>query len=302
VKVTIVGATGLIGMALTKALRADGHEVVALSRKPGTVGDVPTTVWDPASSQLPGAACEGVDAFVNLAGVGIADGRWDADHRRAIVDSRVTTTRRLVEAIKPGAPATFISGSAIGYYGPGDDPVDETAPAGDDFLADVCVQWEAEAAKAKDLTRLVVLRTGIVLSPDGGALPRLLRPARLGAGGPLGGGHQWQSWVHIDDEVGLVRHLLTHPSVSGPVNATAPNPVRQAQLARALGHLLHRPAVVPTPAFALRLLLGGAAEMALTGQCVLPTAALHSGYEFVYGELAPALRNLLQLEERGSAS
>jgi hypothetical protein len=300
--VTIAGATGLIGGALTKALRADGHDVVALSRKPGTIADVPTTIWDPASSQLPGAACDGVDAFVNLAGVGIADGRWGADHRRAILDSRVTTTRRLVEAIKPGAPATFISGSAIGYYGPGEDPVDETAPAGDDFLADVCVRWEAEAAKAKEITRLVILRTGIVLSRDGGALPRLLRPARLGVGGPLAGGHQWQSWVHIDDEVGLVRHLLTHPSVSGPVNATAPNPVRQAQLARTLGHLLHRPAVVPAPAFALRLLLGGAAEMALTGQRVLPAAALRGGYEFVYGELEPALRNLLQLEDRGSAS
>jgi uncharacterized protein (TIGR01777 family) len=236
-----------------------------------------------------------VDAFVNLAGVGIADGRWDADHRRAIVDSRVTTTRRLVDAIKPGSPAMFISGSAIGYYGPGDDPVDETAPAGNDFLADVCIQWEAEAAKAEDVTNLVILRTGIVLSRDGGALPKLLRPARLGAGGPLGGGRQWQSWVHIDDEVGVVRHLLSHPCVSGPVNATAPNPVRQAQMAQILGHLLHRPAVVPTPAFAVRLVLGGAAEMALTGQCVLPTVALRSGYEFVYRDLEPALRNLLQL-------
>jgi uncharacterized protein (TIGR01777 family) len=295
VKVTIAGATGLLGTALTKALRADGHNVVPLSRKAGRVADIPTTVWDPATSQLPGAACEGVDAFVNLAGVGIADGRWDAAHRRAIVDSRVTTTRRLVEAMKLGPPATFISGSAIGYYGPGEGPVDETAPAGHDFLAGVCVQWESEAAKAKDVTNLVILRTGIVLSRDGGALPRLLRPARLGVGGPLGSGRQWQSWIHIDDEVGLVRYLLTHPSVSGPVNATAPNPVRQAQMAQTLGHLLHRPAVVPTPAFALRLVLGGAAEMALTGQCVLPTVALRSGYEFVYRDLEPALRNLLQL-------
>lgn len=294
-KVTIAGATGLIGTALTRALRADGHDIVALSRKAGRVGDVPITVWDPARSQLPDAACGGVDAFVNLAGVGIADGRWDPDHRRAIVDSRVTTTRGLVEAIKLRAPPIFISGSAIGYYGPGDDPVDETAPAGDDFLADVCVQWEAEAAKAKDVTNVVTLRTGIVLSRDGGALPKLLRPARLGAGGPLGSGRQWLSWVHIDDEVGLIRHLLAHPSVSGPVNATAPNPVRQAQMAQILGHLLHRPAVVPTPAFALRLLLGGAAEMALTGQCVLPTAALHSGYEFIHPQLEPALRDLLQL-------
>jgi hypothetical protein len=295
VKVTIAGATGLIGTALTKALLADGHDVVPLSRKAGRVADIATTVWDPATSQLPGAACAGVDAFINLAGVGIADGRWDANHRRAIVDSRVTTTRRLVEAIKLSSPATFISGSAIGYYGPGEGPVDETAPAGHDFLAGVCVQWESEAAKAKDVTNLVILRTGIVLSRDGGALPRLLRPARLGAGGPLGGGRQWQSWIHIDDEVGLVRHLLTNPSVCGPVNATAPNPVRQAQMAQTLGHLLHRPAVVPTPAFALRLVLGGAAEMALTGQCVLPTVALRSGYEFIYRDLEPALRNLLEL-------
>ena len=292
-KITIAGATGLIGSALTTALRVDGHHVTALSRKQTTVAGVPTTVWDPERSELPPEARHGADAFVNLAGVGIGDGRWSASHRRAIVDSRVITTRRFVEAINEGAPASFISGSAVGYYGPGEGAVDETAPAGNDFLADVCKRWEAEATKAAGMTRLVILRTGIVLSRHGGALPRLLLPARLGAGGPLGGGRQWQSWVHIDDEVGLVRHLLASATVSGPVNATAPNPVRQAELAKALGRALHRPAVLPTPAFAVRLILGGAAEMALTGQRVLPVAALHSGYEFKYPELEPALRSLL---------
>jgi uncharacterized protein (TIGR01777 family) len=291
-KVAITGATGLIGTALTGALRAEGHDVVALSRKDAMVGDVPTTVWDPATSELPAEARD-ADALVNLAGAGISDGRWSASHRRAIIDSRVMTARRLVEAIRDRAPGTFISGSAIGYYGPGESPVDEASPPGADFLAGVCVQWEAEAVKASGLTRLVLLRTGIVLSRDGGALPKLLFPARLGAGGPLGSGRQWQSWVHIADEVGLIKHLLTTTSVSGPVNATAPNPVRQAELASALGQVLHRPAKLPTPAFAVRVLLGGAADIALTGQRVLPAVALRSGYEFVYPEIVPALRQLV---------
>lgn len=292
-KVVVAGATGLIGGALTRALRRDGHEVIALSRKEGRVGDVRTTVWDPATSALPGDARSGADAFVNFAGVGVGDGRWNEPHRRAILESRLTATGRLVEAIKEDPPATFINGSAIGYYGPSEEPVDETAPPGNDFLADVCRQWEAEAAKAADLTRLVILRTGVVLSREGGALAKLLLPARLGIGGPLGGGRQWLSWTHIDDEVGLVQHLLATTSVSGPVNATAPNPVRQGEFARALGHALHRPAVIPTPSIAVRLLLGHAAEMVLTGQQVLPNVALRSGYQFKYPELEPALRSLL---------
>src|ERR1019366_9262506 len=241
-KVAITGATGLIGRALTTSLISDGHEVIALSRTAGTVGDVTTTVWDASTSALPRSAFEGVDAFVNLSGAGIGDVRWGEAHRRAIIDSRITTTRRLVEAMRRDGQSTLINGSAIGFYGPGDDEKDETAGPGDDFLADVCVRWEAEASRAPDAARVVLLRTGVVFSAHGGALPKLVRPARVGAGGPLGGGRQWQSWIHIDDEVGIIRHALANPLMTGPVNATAPQPVRQAELAALLGRILRRPA------------------------------------------------------------
>jgi uncharacterized protein (TIGR01777 family) len=291
-KVVIAGATGLIGGALVAALRSEGNDVVALSRHQGMVDGIKTTPWDPGASALPDSACDRVDAFVNLAGAGIGDGRWTAHRRTAIIESRISTTRRLVAAMNDHGIDTLISASAIGFYGPGDDPVDESSPPGSDFLADVCVQWEAEATKA-DRGRVVLLRTGIVLSEKGGALPKLLIPARLGVGGPLGGGKQWQSWIHIADEVGLILHALKDTSLSGPLNATTPNPVRQAEFAHTLGRVLGRPAVLPTPGLALRLVLGQAADIALTGQCVLPTAALRSGYEFKYPQLEPALRNLL---------
>ncbi len=292
-KVAITGGTGLIGSALTRSLRAAGHEVVVLSRRPAVVEGLATVPWDPAASEVPAVARDGVDAFVNLAGASIADGRWDDAHRRAILDSRLTTTRRLVEAMGEGGPATLVSGSAVGYYGPGEDPVDETAGPGDDFLAEVCVRWEAEAGKGPGRGRVVLLRTGVVLSTDGGALPRLVRATRLGAGGPLGGGRQWQSWIHIADEVGLIEHVLADTSVSGPVNAAAPNAVRQLEMAQALGRVLHRPASLPTPAFAIRVLMGRAADVALTGQHVVPAVALRSGYEFRFSHVLPALADLL---------
>jgi uncharacterized protein len=292
-KVAIAGATGLIGRVLVAALRADGDEVVALSRSAGRIGDVETTLWDPTASALPDQVCDNTDAFVNLAGVGIGDGRWGERHRGAIVESRVVTTRRLVAAIDKHGIATLISASAIGFYGPGDHSVDEASPPGSDFLADVCVKWEAEAKRAASSARVVLLRTGIVLSSDGGALPKLLLPARLGLGGPLGGGKQWQSWIHISDEVGLILHALGDASMSGPLNATAPNPVRQVEFAHTLGRVLGRPAALPTPGFAVRLLLGKAGDLALTGQRVMPAVAIRSGYRFEYSLLEPALRNLL---------
>ena len=299
-KVAIAGATGLIGKALVAALRADGDEVVALSRSVGRIGDIATTLWDPSTSALPDQVCDDVDAFVNLAGTGIGDGRWSERHRTAIVTSRVVTTRRLVAAMDKQRVDTLINASAIGFYGPGDDSVDESSPAGSDFLANVCVKWEAEAAKAEDSARVVLLRTGIVLSMNGGALPKLLVPARLGVGGPLGGGKQWQSWIHIADEVGLILHALRDASLSGPLNATAPNPVRQEEFAHTLGRILGRPAALPTPRFAVRLLLGRAGDIALTGQRALPSAALRSGYQFEYSLLEPALRNLLDRPRVGS--
>ncbi len=295
-KVAITGATGLIGRALVRALRSDGSDVIVLSRTPGRIVDIEATVWDPDQSGLPDRACDGVDAFVNLAGVGIGDGRWSKRHRTAITESRVVTTRRLVEAMERHGVSTLINASAIGFYGPGDESVDESSPAGSDFLASVCVKWEAEAKKAQEISRVVLLRSGIVLSMDGGALPKLLIPARLGLGGPLGGGRQWQSWIHIADEVKLILLALRDKSVSGPVNATAPNPVHQAEFARTLGHVLGRPAALPTPGPAIRLLLGRASAIALTGQRVTPAVALRSGYQFEYSLLEPALRNLLNRE------
>jgi hypothetical protein len=292
-RVAIAGATGLIGQALVTALRAEGNEVVALSRAKAPIGDIETTAWDPSRSALPDQVCDGLDAVVNLAGAGIGDGRWTERHRMAIVESRVVTTRRLVAAVRTHGITTLINASAIGYYGPGDDSVDETSPPGSDFLASVCTNWEAEAAEADDTARVVLLRTGIVLSKNGGALPKLLVPAKLGMGGPLGGGKQWQSWIHISDEVSLILRALRDSSLSGPLNATAPNPVRQAEFAHTLGRVLGRPSVLPTPGFAVRLLLGKASDIALTGQRVMPAAALRSGYTFEYPLLEPALRNLL---------
>jgi uncharacterized protein len=295
--VAVTGATGLIGRHLVAALHDRGDEVVALSRRDQVVAGVATAPWNPQDDELPDAArCAA--AVVNLAGIGIADGRWGAAHRRLILESRLTVTRRVVDAL-PGGPDVLVSGSAIGYYGPGDEAVDESSSAGGDFLADVCRRWELEAQRGCDLgAQVVLLRSGIVLARDGGALPKLLRPARLGVGGPLGSGRQWMSWIHIADEIGAILHCLDNKSVVGAVNVVAPTPVHQKEFARALGHALHRPAVVRAPSFALRLLLGGAAEMALTGQRVVPARLTSSGYVHRFALLDSALGDLFK--DRGS--
>jgi uncharacterized protein (TIGR01777 family) len=234
------------------------------------------------------------DAVVNLAGESIADGRWTDARKRAIRESRVEATRALVAAMRTASPRprVLVSGSAIGFYGDtGDAEVDESTPAGTGFLADVCRAWEAEATKAEPLDiRVVRARFGIILGPDGGALARMLLPFRAFVGGPIGSGRQWMSWVQRDDAIGLVRTAIENEALSGPLDVTAPAPVRNADFARTLGHVLERPAVVPTPAFALRLALGEMASMLLTGQRVLPAAALAAGYAFRHPELEGALR------------
>jgi uncharacterized protein len=289
----VAGSTGLIGRHLVAALLERGDDVVALSRGAHVVGGIATTTWNPERDELPDPARRAT-AIINLAGSGIADGRWGAANRRSIIESRVNTTRRIVDAMDDG-PRVLINGSAVGYYGPGDTSVDETAGAGDDFLARVCRQWEAEALRGRALgVRVVLLRSGIVLSPDGGAFPRLLLPTRLGVGGALGSGRQWMSWVHVKDEVGAILHVLDHGDVDGAVNVVAPSPVRQREFARTLGHVMHRPAVIRTPSFAIKLLLGGAAEMALTGQCVAPSVLTSSGYVFHFPLLDVALRDLIK--------
>ncbi len=275
-KILIAGGSGFLGRPLIRALAADGHDVAALPR--GSTAGVADA-----------------DAVVNLAGEPIGARRWTPAHKQRVLDSRVTTTRGLAEAIgrAPRPPSVFISGSAVGYYGPhGDELITEESPPGDDFLATVCVRWESEArSAATDRTRVVCVRTGLVLEADGGALPRMLPPFRWGAGGPVGTGRQFWPWIHRADWIALVRWALATPTVSGAVNATGPAPATNKQFARALGRALHRPALIPAPAFALRLMLGEMADaLLLSGQRAVPAKAQRLGFTFRYPELSGALR------------
>jgi uncharacterized protein len=273
---------------------ARGDEVVPVSRRGGTVAGADGVAWDPVAAPAP-LDLSGADAVVNMAGEPLL-GRWTAAKKRRIRDSRVITTARLVDAMRGEArPLTLLNASGVGYYGPVAHPVDESAPPGDDFLAHTCVAWEGEALRAEDLgVRVVLLRTGIVLAREGGVLPTLLRPARLGVGGPLGGGRQWFPWIHIDDEAGLVLHALDTFEVRGPLNAAAPAPVRQREMASALGRAVRRPAVLPAPGFAVRLIAGEMATLALDGQNVVPAKALATGYRFAHTAVDGALADLLR--------
>jgi hypothetical protein len=294
-RVIISGASGLIGSALTTHLRALGHEPVALVRRSAGSNEIQ---WDPAKGLLDAEALAGADAVVHLAGAGIGDRRWTDDYKRELLESRTKGTALLAERIAECSqrPGVLLSGSAIGYYGPNDDrELDEHSPAGTDFLADLCVQWEAATAPAAAAgVRVAHLRTGIVLSKQGGALKKMLPLFKLGAGGKFGKGDQWQSWISLPDEVGAITHLLT-ADVSGAANLTAPTPVRNREFAKTLGTVLHRPSVVPVPAFGPKLLLGGELADALlfTGQRVLPTVLQASGYEFQHPTLDVALRAVL---------
>ncbi len=294
-RVIVSGASGLIGSALLPALKAAGHEPVALVRRSPTAGEIR---WDPAKGELPDDALAGADAVVHLAGAGIGDHRWTDAYKRELVDSRVRSTTLLAERIAAAAngPKVFLSGSAIGFYGASDGrDLDESSPAGEGFLADLCVQWEgATAAAATAGVRVAHLRTGVVLAREGGALAKTLPLFKLFAGGPFGNGRQWQSWISLPDEVGAILHLLT-ADVSGPVNLTAPEPVTNKKFAHTLGSVLHRPSMLPVPRFGPSLLLGGelADNLLYTGQKVLPRALQASGYSFQHGTLDVALRAVL---------
>jgi len=295
VRVAVVGPTGLIGRALGEALIARGDGVVALSRGGASrIAGAQDVRWDPAEGPLPSDALEGVDAVVNLAGVPIAGKRWTDSRKEAIRESRTRSTRLVVEALaRDGAPRVLVNASAVGYYGTGEEQVDETSPPGADFLAQTSLAWEREAARAHEFgVRVVVIRSGIVLSRDGGALPELARPVKLFAGGPIGGGRQWMPWIHIDDEVGIILFALDHHEVSGALNGSAPDVVRQRDFVTALGHVLGRPSGLPTPAIALRLAMGEMALLALEGQRAVPRAALAAGYVFQHPEVEPALRDI----------
>jgi len=303
VHVFITGGSGFLGQRLVRALRARGDAVTVLSRSGGAAAalsplGIATVQGDPAQTGTWQARVAGCDAAVNLAGEPVGGGRWTAERQARIRDSRIRSTENLVAALQAAPrPRVLISSSGIGYYGaqPGhalDPDLDESSPGGHDFLARVTTEWEAAARPAAAVTRLVLLRTGLVLGTDGGALPRLLTPFRLGLGGPLGHGRQWYSWIHANDWTRLVLYALDH-DIAGPLNATAPEPVPMRQFAHALGHALHRPAVLPVPAAALRLLMGDMASLVLTGQRVWPRAALAAGFTFQYPRLQDALRDLL---------
>ena len=301
-KVVIAGGSGFLGTPLAAELADDGHQVVILTRgnPPGaTRSSARPVFWTPDGNVGPWATeIDGAGAVVNLAGESIAGRRWSDEQKARIRDSRLRATHSLVDAIGRATtpPAMFVSGSAVGFYGPlGDQVVTEETPAGSDFLAGVCVQWEAEAHRAAGpTTRVVCIRTGLVLCRDGGALPQMLPPFKLGAGGPLGSGRQYWPWIHRADWVDLVRWTLRHSSVDGPINATGPTPVTNAAFAHALGHALHRPSFMPAPGFALRLVLGEMADaLLLSGQRAVPAKAERLGYTFRYPRLEDALAAIL---------
>lgn len=298
----VTGATGLLGRALVARLPSPR----VLSRDPASaerqLGQVRALPWDPAREPAPAAALEGVEAVFHLAAESLAEGRWSAERKRRIRDSRVLGTRNLVAglAAMPGArPRVLVSASAVGYYGDrGDEELDEHAPAGEGFLAEVCAAWEREAQAATALgVRVVCVRSGVVLAPGGGALARMLPAFRLGAGGPLGGGTQWMPWIHRDDAVGLFLHASREEAIEGPLNAVSPQPVTNAAFTRALGAALHRPAVVPIPRAALRIVFGEMSSVLFESQRVAPRVAERTGYRFVHPELAGALRSALAKED-----
>jgi uncharacterized protein len=302
-RIVVTGATGTIGNAVCEALLARGDVPVALSRDPGRAAavlphGVETQSWrNPLSEPPPVGALEDTAAVAHLLGEPVAQ-RWTDAAKRKIRDSRVESTRMLVSGLGAIAdkrrPAVLVSQSATGYYGPRDDrELDEQAPPGTDFLAGVVKDWEAEALAAEPLMRVVMTRTGVVLSPSGGALAKMLPFFRAGIGGPVAGGHQYVPWIHIDDVVAALLFCLDEPAASGPVNLTAPNPVDNAELSRALGRVLHRPAMLPVPAFALRLLYGEMAEIVTTGQRAVPRRLEDLGFAFRQPDVEPALRDVL---------
>jgi uncharacterized protein len=294
-QIVISGASGLIGTALTSTLRAGGHTVVPLVRRAAQAGEA---TWDPTNGMLEASVIDGADAVINLSGAGIGDKRWSESYKRELLTSRTLTTGLLARTIAAvdRRPTVFLSGSAIGIYGPrGDEELDESSPAGTTFLADICRQWEAATAPAEAAgVRVAHLRTGIVLAKQGGALRKQLPLFRFGLGGKFGNGAPYQSWIGIDDEVGAIVHLLG-ADVRGPVNLTAPHPVTGVEFAKTLGTVLKRPAVLPIPKFGPSLVLGGELAEALlfTGQRVLPRVLSASGFQFQHPTLDVALRSIL---------
>ncbi|MEP7013413.1 MAG: TIGR01777 family oxidoreductase [Acidobacteriota bacterium] len=301
-RVIITGGTGLVGTALAARLAAEGHEPIVLSRNPEkAIAALPPGVraeeWDGESGAGWSKLIDSNTAIVHLAGAGVADARWSPARKREIRNSRILSGSAVLAGVRAAAtkPRVLLQASAVGYYGPrGDEIVTESDPPGDTFLANACVAWEDSTRQVEALgVRRAILRTGLVLTPEGGALGKMLLPAKLGANGPLGTGRQGFPWIHLEDEIGAIRFLIDREDAAGPFNLTAPNPPTQAEFAKALGHVLHRPSFVPVPAFALRLALGEMADMLLTGQRVVPKRLLELGYRFRFPDLEGALADLL---------
>ncbi len=297
-RILITGGTGFIGRPLCELLAQGGHALRILSRKPsarpaGTTGVEMLAVPRPDDAARWQDAVRDCDAIVNLAGESIAEGRWSESRKQVIRDSRIGTTRALVDACAAldRRPQVLVSGSAVGFYGPhGDEELDETSPAGTDFLASICVDWEAAARRAEALgMRVVRARIGVVLGPGGGALAKMVTPFKMFVGGPLGSGRQWMSWIHLDDVCGMIAFALGHP-VEGAMNATAPDPRTMRDLSKALGAALGRPSWAPVPAPVLRIALGEMSDMLLNGQRVLPRVAEQAGYRFRHPRLEEALK------------
>lgn len=301
-RVVISGATGLIGRALCRELLARGYSLSILARSPGAArSSVPGAseyiAWQPEERGAWASTIDGAYAVVNMAGPSLAGQRWTAEYKRFVRDTRIIGTRGLVNAIaQAGArPQVFVSASAVGYYGYRDDtPLDERSAPGGDFLAQLCQDWEREAIRAEEYgVRSVLLRTGIVLDRSEGALPQLMLPFSLFVGGPILPGTQWLSWIHWADELGIIMLALEHPEARGPINATAPEPQRNRDFARALGLAMGRPWLMPVPSFALQLMVGEFSESLTHGQRVLPRAAQALGYQFRYPKISQALGEIL---------
>jgi len=295
--VVVSGSSGMIGTALGRALVAQGHAVIPLVRRPVAAGER-AVHWDPAAGEIDTTGLEGVDAVVHLAGEGIAEKRWTDDQKARILSSRTRSTTLLAEAIAglERPPSVLVSASGIGYYGDrGDEVLTETSTPGDDFLADVCVRWEAATGMAREAgVRTVHLRTGIVLDKDQGALAKQLLPFKLGIGGRLGSGQQWQSWITLTDHVAAIGHLI-RSEVSGPVNLVAPAPVRNIEFTKTLGRVLGRPTLLPIPTFAPALLYGRELvdSLLLVSQRAEPRVLLDSGFTFTHPDLETGLRAVL---------
>lgn len=301
-RIVITGGTGLIGRQLAGSLAGDRHEVIVLSRNPSQATGVPSGVrlerWDAQTPAGWASLADGADAIVNLAGESLAEGRWTDSRKKAIVDSRVNAGKAVVEAIRVASqkPKVLVQASAVGYYGPrGNEEIAEDAKPGADFMAKVCIDWEASTGAAEALgVRRPVIRTGIVLSADGGALPRMLLPFKFYAGGKLGSGEQGFPWIHLADEVAAIRFLIDTAGASGPFNLSAPNPPTNAGFAKAIGLAMGKPSALPVPAFALKTAFGEMSAVLLEGQRAAPKRLLEFGYTFRFSDPVAAVSDILK--------